>query len=128
MKKTKYLGLSTNKKSATVAALAAVAALNPDGFTVDAQTLQPVCHGYAVAVKETQNSFGTEGLERVTEYAATHSRVTAFGGWLDTESGLYYYDAVIICSTYEEAEETARYNEQLAFFDLERMQEIRIKY
>ena len=75
---------------------------NPEGFTVDAKTLQPVTSGYAVAVKATQNSFNTEGLALVVDYAATDSEVTAFGGWLDSETGLFYYDAVIIVETLEE--------------------------
>ena len=49
-----------NKK--LFAALLSVAALNPEGFTVSAHTLQPMEKGYAVAMSETQNSFGNAGL------------------------------------------------------------------
>lgn len=115
------------KKEILVVALMEVATLNPEGFTVNAASLQPVTSGFAVAVADTQNSFGREGLERVVNYVAEHSEVTAFGGWLDNETGLYYFDATIICSSREEAEALAKANKQIAFFDLDNLEEIRIK-
>lgn len=114
-----------NKKTLAVT-LAAVAAANPAGYTVDARTLEPLTSGYAVAVAATQNSFGPEGLQRVIEYASTHEDITAFGGWLDEKSGLYYYDAVIICDNRTDALELARVNKQIAFFDLNRKKEVRL--
>lgn len=53
------------KKDSVIAKVAAIAALNPSGFTVNAATLQPVTAGYAVAMKQTQNSFGAEGLKNI---------------------------------------------------------------
>lgn len=106
-------------KISIVKALATIAAANPAGFTVNAQTLCPVTSGYVVAVKGTQNSFGTSGLRRVVEYQSTHKEVNAFGGWLDTKSGLYYYDACIIVRTIGEAMTLAKENEQIAFFCLD---------
>ena len=103
--------------------LATIAALNPEGYTVDAQTLQPVTSGYVVAVKGTQNSFGDSGLRRVVEYQRTHQECTAFGGWLDTESGLYYFDACVIVPTLGEAMALAKANEQIAFFCLDNFTE-----
>lgn len=108
------------------AALAAVAAANPEGFTVGAETLQPVKHGFAVAVAATQNSFGPEGLARVIEYQSTHKECQAFGGWRDEKSGLFFYDATIIVTDINAAYDLARTNKQLAFFDLDNMNEIRI--
>lgn len=106
-------------KTTILKTLATIAAANPAGFTVNAQTLQPVTTGYVVAVKGTQNSFGTSGLRRVVEYQSTHKEVNAFGGWLDNESGLYYYDACIIVRTIGEAMTLAKENEQIAFFCLD---------
>lgn len=103
--------------------LATIAALNPEGYTVDAHTLQPVTSGYVVAVKGTQNSFGDSGLRRVVEYQRTHKECTAFGGWLDTDSGLYYYDACVIVPTLGEAMALAKANEQIAFFCLDNFKE-----
>ena len=114
------------KETKKLAALAAVAALNPEGFTVNAKTMEPVTHGFAVAVEATQNSFGPEGLARVLDYAATHSEVNAIGGWLDTETGKYYYDCVCIVYSEREARALARQNKQIAIFDLDNMREIRI--
>lgn len=113
-------------RSAVVAALTTIAALNPNGYTVDAHTLQPVTHGYAVAMAETQESFGPEGLAKVVDFAAKDSRVIAFGGWLDSQTEQYYYDAVIIVTDSKLAYELAEQNGQLAFFDLDNMQEIRL--
>ena len=48
-------------KKSILTSLATIAAANPAGFTVNAQTLQPVTSGYVVAVKGTQNSFGSCG-------------------------------------------------------------------
>ena len=114
-----------NKKT-LVTALATIAAANPAGYTVNARTLEPLTSGYAVAVAATQNSFGHEGLQRVIEYANTHEDISAFGGWLDEKSGLYYYDAVIICQDLTDAMELARVNEQIAFFDLNNKKEVRL--
>ena len=121
------------KKNLVIAKVAAIAALNPSGFTVDAATLQPVTAGYAVAMKQTQNSFGTEGLAKVAntieELQASgnlNGRILAFGGWYDSESGLYYYDATVIYQDREKAIEAGRANEQIAIFDLSNLEEIRL--
>ena len=121
------------KKNLVIAKVAAIAALNPSGFTVDAATLQPVTAGYAVAMKQTQNSFGTEGLAKVAntieELQASgnlNGRILAFGGWYDSESGLFYYDATVIYQDREKAIEAGRANEQIAIFDLSNLGEIRL--
>ena len=121
------------KKNLVIAKVAAIAALNPSGFTVDAATLQPVTAGYAVAMKQTQNNFGTEGLAKVAnvieELQAScnlNGRILAFGGWYDSESGLFYYDATVIYQDREKAIEAGRANEQIAIFDLSNLEEIRL--
>lgn len=120
-------------KKNLVTSVAAIAALNPEGFTVNAANLQPVTTGYAVALKKTQNSFGAEGLAKVAnvidELQASgnlNGRTLAFGGWYDSESGLYYYDATVIFKDRDEAIEAGRANEQLAIFDLANLEEIRL--
>ncbi len=115
------------KREIKIAALAAIAAANPEGFTVNAKTLTPVTSGYAVAVRATQNSFGPVGLAAVVDYANTDQEVTAFGGWLDSETGLYYYDAVVITDNFERAKAIAEREGQIAFFSLDEMKEYRIK-
>ena len=114
------------KASTKIAAIAAIAAVNPEGFTVNAKTLQPVTSGYAVAIKATQNSFNTEGLAAVVEYAANHAEITAVGGWLDSETGAYYYDAVVIVKTEYEARAIAEREDQKAFYCLHEKKEYRL--
>lgn len=121
------------KKNLIISSVAAIAALNPEGFTVNAANLQPVTTGFAVALKKTQNSFGVEGLAKVAnvieEFQASGNldgRTLAFGGWYDSESGLYYYDATVIFENRAEAIEAGRANEQLAIFDLANLEEIRL--
>ena len=121
------------KKNLVLSSVAAIAAINPDGFTVNAATLQPVTTGFAVALKRTQNSFGNEGLAKVANVidelqnsGNLNGRTLAFGGWYDSESGLYYYDATVIFQDREEAIEAGRANEQIAIFDLANLEEIRL--
>lgn len=121
------------KKNLVISSVAAIAALNPEGFTVNATTLQPVTTGYAVALKKTQNSFGVEGLAKVAnvieefkDSGNLNGRTLAFGGWYDSESGLYYYDATVIFANRAEAIEAGRANEQIAIFDLANLEEIRL--
>ena len=121
------------KKNLVISTVAAIAVMNPEGFTVNAANLQPVPNGFAVALKRTQNSFGAEGLAKVAnvieELQASgnfNGRTLAFGGWYDSESGLYYYDATVIFEDRAEAIEAGRANEQIAIFDLGKLEEIRL--
>ena len=109
-----------------VVAITAIAAMNPAGFTVDAKTLKPMVSGFSVGVFATQNSFGTEGLERVINYTAEHPEINAIGGWLNSDTGLYHYDAAIIVHTIEEAYALSMRENQIAFFDLNEMKEYRL--
>lgn len=121
------------KKNSVLSTVAAIAAINPEGFTINAANLQPVATGYAVALKQTQNSFSAEGLAKVANVieelqtsGEMNGRILAFGGWYDSESGLYYYDATVIFEDRAEAIEAGRANEQIAIFDLGKLEEIRL--
>lgn len=122
------------KKNLIISALAAIAAQNPEGYTVNAATLQPVTTGHAVALAVTQDSFGAEGLAKVVDVIvkmqnqgdASRFDGLAFGGWYDSKSGRYYYDATVIVKDRAEALELARVNGQLAIFDLDNLEEIRL--
>lgn len=107
-------------------ALTAIAAMSPEGFTVDSKTLQPVTAGYCVACKETQNSFGRAGLEKVIDFVTSTAGVNAFGGWYDNESGFFYWDATIVLQDKDEAIRLGRLNGQIAIFDLYNLEEIRL--
>ena len=116
-----------NKKQTSVLlALAAIATNNKEGYTVNAANLQPVTTGYAVAVAETQNSFGIEGLANVVKYVSEHPEINAFGGWYNRENNMYYFDATVIVNDLEAAKELGRINNQIAIFDLANLQEIRL--
>lgn len=116
-----------NKKQASVLlALAAIATTNKEGFTVNAATLQPVTTGYAVAVADTQDSFGFEGLANVVKYVYEHPEVNAFGGWYNSDNNMYYFDATVIVDDLEAAKELGRANKQIAIFDLANLKEIRL--
>jgi fructokinase len=116
-----------NKKQTKIlAALAAIAMANKDGFTVNAANLQPVKSGYAVAVAYTQNSFGFSGLANVVKYVSEHPEINAFGGWYNSENNMYYIDATVIVNNLDEAKELGRINKQIAIFDLANLKEIRL--
>ena len=116
-----------NKKQASLLlALAAIATTNKEGFTVNAATLQPVATGYAVAVAETQNSFGLEGLANVVKYVSEHTNINAFGGWYNSDNNQFYFDATVIVNDLEAAKELGRINKQIAIFDLANLKEIRL--
>lgn len=116
-----------NKKQTSVlAVLAAIAMNNKEGFTVNAADLQPIKTGYAVAVADTQNSFGIEGLANVVKYVSDHPEINAFGGWYNTENNMYYFDATVIVNDLATAKELGRINKQIAIFDLANLEEIRL--
>lgn len=110
----------------TISTIAAIAAMNAAGFTIDAKTFQPISEGYAVAIAETQNSFGLQGIANVLS-AINEGKANAIGGWYDEQTGLYYYDAVQVFDKWDDAYKAALANEQLAFFDLKECNEIRLK-
>ena len=103
-----------------------IAAINHDGFTVDKNTLEPITSGYSVAVDATQNSFGPQGAAKVVYYASRHQEINALGGWFNSRDNEYYFDAVIICKTLEEAIALGKLNNQIAIFDLNTMTEIEL--
>jgi len=114
-------------KTLSIATLAAFAAANPSGFTIDARTGEIPTSGYCVALAQTQNSHGLDGLARVLSLIQSGTtRATCVGGWLDTESGLYYYDATVLVQDRAAAEALGRANKQLAIFCLDTCEEIRL--
>ena len=104
--------------------LTAFAAACPQGFTIDSQTFAPIKSGYAVAVADTQNSFGNAGAARVVAYAAKHDNINALGGWFNSDNNQYYFEAVVIFEEQTAANEFARLNNQIAYFDLTNGKEI----
>ena len=106
--------------------LQTVAATFPDGFTCDKNTFQPITKGFAVAVAETQNSFDNVGAAKVAAYVCSHDEINAVGGWFNTDNKKYYYDAVIVVNDLETAKRIGRENKQIAIFNLNTLEEIRL--
>lgn len=96
-----------------------IAEENKEGFTCNING-ETVTSGYCVAVVETQDSFGIEGLKKVLQYAEEHG--TAVGGWLNQENGQYYFDAVQVIADREEAITVGVENEQIAIFHLDTLE------
>lgn len=112
------------KQTSLLITLATIAINNKEGFTVSTANLQPITTGYAVAVSDTQNSFGLKGLVNVIKYVSEHPNINAFGGWYNTENKMYYFDAVVIVNNLDSAKELGRVNKQIAIFDLANLKEI----
>ena len=103
----------------TVKKLLTIAEKNKQGFTVDAN-LKPITKGYAVATKLTQNSFGVTGAAHALAIAFFQDveKFDAVGGWLNTDNGQYYFDAVKVFRTKKQAEKYAQEQGQIAYFHL----------
>jgi len=99
-----------------------VAKNNPEGFTIDINTGETVSSGYAIAYKETQNSFGTEGLMKAVNHAIEHAGYV--GGWFNKENGKYYFDSIMIETDRDEAMRKGKEQEQIAIFHLDTFEEI----
>lgn len=104
-----------------------IAAANPAGFTYNVQTNEMQATGYAVALAATQNSFGADGLELVLNLVTSEScPASCVGGWMDSETGLYYFDATVIFEDRETAINFGCMQKQIAIFDLNTLTEIRL--
>ncbi len=88
----------------------------PDGFTIDVRTLEQPDEGIAVAYAATQGCHSRESLVFVVTHALQHDGYV--GGWLDRDSGLYYFDSTRLFpeNQLEEALQFARENGQLAVY------------
>ena len=80
-----------------VTTLTAIAAANPYGFTYNVESGEMQTTGYCVALECTQNSHGLDGLENVINIVTNgDTGATCIGGWMDEQTGLYYFDATVI--------------------------------
>ncbi len=91
-----------------------IAKENPAGFTVYLKDLSFVKEGWSVALKETQNSFGDEGLKKVIAVASEKTGIV--GGW--NEQGELWWDAVMIFDNEADATKAGMENEQIAIFHI----------
>lgn len=116
-----------NETKALIEKVWEYANVNPDGFTLNLETMKPIKYGISVAYLETQDSFDKEGLEIVINHALRNNKIV--GGWLNEDNKLYYFDSVKIFknSDLDEAITFAKQNKQLAIFDLTNLKEIKIE-
>jgi hypothetical protein len=92
-----------------------IANQNPQGFTISLPNLEHVKSGWIVALKETQNSFGDEGLKKVLETSLNTSN--KLGGWKEGKD--FYWDTVITFDTKEDAIRAGIENGQIAIYHIE---------
>ena len=99
---------------------------HPDGFTLHIRSWQEPSRGIAVAYAETDNHHGRDGLDFVVRHALTHDGY--IGGWLDTQTGDYYFDSVRLFpeDSLSQALDFGRQNRQKAIYILSSGKEIRL--
>lgn len=107
---------------------------NPEGFTIDAKTGQPIEEGVSVApVKEAEYIIDADNLteDMVDEYAIILHRMSQStdktiraGGWLRSKDNKYYLDAVIIMDNVADALYYAQAGNQKSVFNLNTYEEI----
>ena len=106
----------------TYSVIKEIARNNQQGFTYDIKKNEMVKTGFAVAYKETQNSFGDSGLMNVIDHAKYHNNIV--GGWYNKDNDQYYYDSIVIIDNKDDAINFGKNQEQIAIFDLSTMTEI----
>jgi hypothetical protein len=100
---------------------------HPDGFTLDINTWEMPTEGIAVAYSATQDRHDRDDLEFVVSHARSHGGYV--GGWLDTETGRYYFDSVRVFpeDSIVQASQFGRENAQIAIYILSSGKEIRLE-
>lgn len=100
---------------------------HPDGFTLDINTWEMPTEGIAVAYSATQDRHDRDDLEFVVSHARSHGGYV--GGWLDTETGRYYFDSVRVFpeDSIVQASQFGRENTQIAIYILSSGKEIRLE-
>ena len=107
---------------------------NPDGFTVDPDSLEAPSGGFAVApVKAAEMVIARDNLtesnirqlaEDLANLSSLSNRKFYAGGWFNSEDGKFYLDATIVADNIEDALYIADSSNQIAIFDLGEFNEI----
>lgn len=95
----------------------------PDGYTYSLNWMAILSRGFIVGYKETQDSFGDEGLRKCIQHAIEHEKI--IGMWI-SPSGRKQYDSCNIFKEREKAIEFAKQNDQYSIWDLGEMEEIKV--
>ena len=121
-------------RTSSVSGLQSFIRSNPDGFTIDPVTMEPVSSGFVVApLKEAEIIVGDTLPEEVMlgyiednkDIARAVNKPVYLGGWFDEDSQQYFLDNTLIVPTAEEALYIAEAADQLAIFNLNNFEEIR---
>ena len=101
---------------------------HPDGFTVNIHNWQEPKEGIVVAYSATQDRHDRADLDFVVTHAQSNDGFV--GGWLNTESGRYYFDSVRLFpeDSLEQAIRFGRENAQIAIFILSKGKEVLLEY
>jgi hypothetical protein len=102
-------------------AIELIAFENPDGFTLDLETMELIASGIVVAYQATQDSFGKIGLQTCLEHALNHNKLV--GGWRNP-NGLFQFDSVRVFESLPMAIRFGRMQKQYAIFDIDNGWEI----
>jgi hypothetical protein len=115
--------------------LVSVITQNPDGFTVDPSTGEPVTSGFVVAPsKKTEVRLRPDEIteENVARYLDRFRSVfesyperAFFGGRKNPDDGLFYLDIVFVFDSVKDALYAAKNGQQIAIFDLSGLRTIK---
>lgn len=121
-------GLSSLAEQATADAVWEFSQSHPDGFTLDIRTMTEPTEGIAVSYAATQDSHSRDQLDFVVEHSLQHDGYV--GGWLNTESGLYYFDSTKLFpeDQLEEALQFGKENGQTSVYILSTGTDVYINY
>lgn len=120
--------MTTNTISAIIDAT-----LENGGGTFDRNTLEPVTHGLAVSIRPDSfaivsrysDNFETRIRNAIDALRLAYPRAHV-GTWFDTETKFYHIDPVTVVATEKYARRLAIRNNQIAYFNLDTLTEVRI--
>ena len=100
---------------------------HPDGFTLNISTWEAPKEGVVVSHAATQDRHDRTDLDFVVSHAQSPGH--HIGGWLDNETGRYYFDSVRIFpeDSLSQAIQFGRENAQIAIYILSSGKEIRLE-
>lgn len=124
---------TTATETARVTRMADALTVPDGGYTVHTLTGGDVTSGYAVAVypDREQQLTGRVNPADISAYVFANADLAvrnghSFGGWRDPETGIAYLDVSRVVATATEARALATEHGQVAYFDLNRGESVRV--
>ena len=84
----------------------------------------PSCWDIAEYILDNYSTLHNLESANLPDYVQSNNVV--LGGWMDAQTGIYYLDCSLIVSDYSTAMEIAKQCNQIAIFNLDTMEEIRL--